>query len=119
MSPAKARESIRADGPVGYFSTLPVTAIAERLGGAGIPAKVSNTAGLYVCNHVFYRVMDHLASRESPPMAGLIHLPRVCDPVRESGGVTGGLPLETMVTAVELAMAECTGRQPAAAFIGS
>jgi hypothetical protein len=27
----------------------------------GIPASVSNTAGTFVCNHVFYALMHHLA----------------------------------------------------------
>lgn len=97
-------QSICADGPVGYFSTLPIHHIVSRLKAEGIAVKISNTAGLYVCNHVFYAVMHHVAHMESPPKAGLIHLPRVREP---NDSRSRGLTLETMGTAVELAMAEC------------
>ena len=97
-------ESICKDGPAAYFSTLPVTSIADRANDQGIASKVSNTAGLYVCNHVFYAVMHHIARMAPAPIAGFIHLPRVAD------GNTGGgrgLPLASMAAAVALALEEC------------
>ncbi len=100
-------ESICADGPVGYFSKLPVTSISERLRNAGFAAKVSNSAGLFVCNRVFYSVLHHIAQNELPVMAGLIHLPRISGQNQEDGEPDFGQSLETMVAAVELAMAEC------------
>ncbi len=45
--------------------------------GAGIAAGVSNTAGTFVCNHVFYALMHRLATR--PGLAGtrggFVHVP--------------------------------------------
>jgi pyroglutamyl-peptidase len=55
---------IRRGGPVAYWSTLPVKAIVAELRVRGIPASVSQTAGTYVCNHVFYALMDALARRD-------------------------------------------------------
>ena len=50
-------------GPAAYFSTLPVKAALAALLAAGIPAEVSQTAGTYVCNHLFYGLMHALRLR--------------------------------------------------------
>lgn len=39
----------------GLLSTLPIKAMVRNLRIEGIPASVSNTAGTFVCNHVFMR----------------------------------------------------------------
>ncbi|CAM4281291.1 Pyrrolidone-carboxylate peptidase [Bacillus manliponensis] len=41
-------------GPAAYFSTLPIKSIVKQLRENRIPASVSQTAGTFVCNHVFY-----------------------------------------------------------------
>ena len=68
---------VDAAGPAAYFSTLPIKAIVHALRQAGLPASVSNTAGTFVCNHVFYGLMHRLATR--PALAGcrggFVHLP--------------------------------------------
>ena len=46
-----------------------------RLQARGIPAKVSNTAGTFVCNHVFYGLMDLLAHDSRQRRGGFIHVP--------------------------------------------
>jgi pyroglutamyl-peptidase len=61
------------DGPAAYFSTLPIKA-------AGLPASVSQTAGTFVCNHVFYGLMHIACARQkaggfAPLRAGFIHIP--------------------------------------------
>lgn len=60
-------------GPAAYFSTLPIKAIVAALRAAGVPASVSQTAGTFVCNHVFYGVMH--ATAGSQVKAGFIHIP--------------------------------------------
>ena len=66
-----------AGGPAGYFSTLPIKAIVHALRAAGVPASVSQTAGTFVCNHVFYALMHRLAT--VPALAGarggFVHVP--------------------------------------------
>lgn len=65
---------IVADGPAAYFATLPIKAILVALREAGIPAEVSQSAGTYVCNHVFYGLMHAL--RGKPRVrAGFVHIP--------------------------------------------
>jgi pyroglutamyl-peptidase len=65
--------------PAAYFSTLPVKAMLAALLDAGINAEVSQTAGTFVCNHVFYGLMHELATRPElvHTRGGLIHVPWV------------------------------------------
>jgi pyroglutamyl-peptidase len=65
--------AIAADGPPAYFSGLPIKAAVAELRRAGLPAAVSNTAGTFVCNHVFYGLM-HLAVGEKF-RGGFLHVP--------------------------------------------
>ena len=66
---------IRTDGPAAYFSTLPIKAIVAALSEKGIPATVSQTAGTFVCNHVFYGLMQVAAQAPAIKRAGFVHIP--------------------------------------------
>jgi pyroglutamyl-peptidase len=67
---------VAADGPTAYFSTLPIKAIVHAIRAGGLPASVSQTAGTFVCNHLFYGLMHHAATRMAPGVkAGFIHIP--------------------------------------------
>ena len=66
-------EAIAARGPVGYWSTLPIKAIRAAWEEAGYPAEISQTAGTFVCNHVFYGLMRSLA--RGGGRGGCIHVP--------------------------------------------
>jgi pyroglutamyl-peptidase len=68
-------EVIVKNGPVGYFSTLPIYQIVKGLTRAKIPASISNTAGTFVCNSLFYGVMHEISQRKRNIMAGFIHVP--------------------------------------------
>ncbi|HEX7112229.1 MAG TPA: pyroglutamyl-peptidase I [Mizugakiibacter sp.] len=61
-------------GPAAYFSTLPIKAMLAALRREGIPAEISQTAGTYVCNHVFYGLM-HATARRRGVRAGFVHIP--------------------------------------------
>jgi pyroglutamyl-peptidase len=62
-------------GPAAYFATLPIKAAVAALRAAGLPAAVSNSAGTFVCNHLFYGLM-HLAATGFPALrAGFLHAP--------------------------------------------
>jgi pyroglutamyl-peptidase len=61
------------DGPAAYFTTLPIKAIVREMRERGLKAAVSQTAGTFVCNHVFYALMHHTAG--TPVRAGFIHVP--------------------------------------------
>lgn len=63
-------------GPAAYFTALPIKAMLQALLAAGISAEVSQTAGTFVCNHVFYGLMHLLAQPAWQGVrGGLIHVP--------------------------------------------
>ena len=68
-------EPIRVEGPAAYLSTLPVRMMTERLLKEGLPAEVSNTAGLYLCNNIMYEGIHYAATKNSAMLAGFIHIP--------------------------------------------
>lgn len=94
---------IVAGGPAAYFSTLPIKAIAHALREAGIPAGVSQTAGTFVCNHVFYGLQHYLATRMPHVRGGFIHVPYWPEQVARHPGVPG-MALEQMIEGLRLAM---------------
>lgn len=65
---------IAENGPAAYFSTLPIKALLAGLRDAGYPVEVSQTAGTYVCNHVFYGLMHALRNKRAM-RGGFIHIP--------------------------------------------
>lgn len=68
-------EAVVPGGPAAYFATLPVKACAAAARTAGVPASVSQSAGTFVCNHVFYGLM-HLIATERPGIrGGFVHVP--------------------------------------------
>ncbi|PRY39727.1 pyroglutamyl-peptidase I [Umezawaea tangerina] len=68
-------EPVDEDGPAAYFSTLPIKPIVARLAEDGIPARVSDSAGTYTCNYVFYRLMRALAELRPHAIGGFVHVP--------------------------------------------
>jgi pyroglutamyl-peptidase len=66
-----------AGGPAAYFTSLPIKAMLSALLAEGINAEVSQTAGTFVCNHVFYGLMHELSTRAElrHTRGGLIHIP--------------------------------------------
>ena len=82
-------------GPAAYFSTLPIKAMLQNIQAAGESAEVSQSAGTFVCNHVFYGLMHTLATqrRYRPARGGFIHVPALAD-----------MPLEQMVLGLRTAI---------------
>jgi pyroglutamyl-peptidase len=68
--------AVVAGGPAAYFTGLPIKAMLQALQRDGIPAEVSQTAGTFVCNHVFYGLMHLLARPQWQGVrGGLVHVP--------------------------------------------
>lgn len=63
--------------PAAYFSTLPIKAMLLALQRAGVAAEVSQTAGTFVCNHVFFGLMHLLATGRGlrGVRGGFVHVP--------------------------------------------
>lgn len=65
--------SVVEGGPAAYFSTLPIKGMVKAVREAGIAASVSQTAGTFVCNQVFYRLQHALVG--TGVRSGFIHVP--------------------------------------------
>jgi pyroglutamyl-peptidase len=76
-------------GPLALRSTLPVDAIVAALTGEGIPAEVSRDAGGFLCNHVFYRLLQLRGG-------GFVHVPPL-----------DVLPLDTLERAAGVIVETC------------
>lgn len=96
-------DPIIKSGPAAYFSTLPIKAMLQALLAADIPSEVSQTAGTFVCNHVFYALMHALKKQRGAAMArgGFVHVPYL------PGMGVPCMPLEEMVRGLQTAIA-CT-----------
>lgn len=63
------------------WATLPLRAIETALLREGIPARISSTAGTFLCNACLFTLMESLSARGSSIPAGFIHLPYMPDQV--------------------------------------
>ncbi|MDM7941924.1 MAG: pyroglutamyl-peptidase I [Hydrogenophaga sp.] len=86
--------------PAAYFTRLPIKAMRAALQAEGIAAEVSQTAGTFVCNHVFFGLMHALATRRAlqHTRGGFIHVPWL----PEQG--TPDMPLDEIVRGLRLAV---------------
>ena len=88
-------------GPAAYFSTLPIKAMRQAIEQGGIAAEVSQTAGTFVCNHVFYSLMHILATQNAfkKTRGGFVHVPSL------PGQGLPDMALDEMVQGLRLAIA--------------
>lgn len=75
-----------AGGPAAYFSTLPIKSLVAGLKAAGFPASVSQTAGTFVCNQVFYALQHTLDGMGVH--SGFMHLPLLPEQAAQWKGPT-------------------------------
>ena len=95
-------ERIDPAGADGHLATIPVVGSVEALLDAGIPARVSNSAGTHCCNHALYSLLEN---HDLP--AGFVHLPYTpegavssAEAPERGGGVPASMPLSLQVDAV-------------------
>lgn len=66
-------EPIDESDAAALFTTLPIKALRSAIEEGGIPVKISNSAGLYVCNRTYYEGLR--ICRERGARAIFVHLP--------------------------------------------
>jgi pyroglutamyl-peptidase len=74
---AESGKPIAPDGPTAYLSTLPLEMMFQQLKDLCIPVEISNHAGTYVCNDVFYLARHKIEQLGVPVKCGLIHIPQI------------------------------------------
>lgn len=101
---------IARGAPASRAATLPFNAILKRLLAAGIPARLSDDAGLYLCNAALW----HLAGLADKRPFGFVHLPStpemVAEALRREGetapGKCASMGLRLQLAAVRVVLAE-------------
>jgi pyroglutamyl-peptidase len=63
------------DGPTAYFTTLPLRKMLEAVEEAKVPVKISNSAGTFGCNQIFYDLRDYIETKKLDIIGGFIHVP--------------------------------------------
>lgn len=96
-------EKIFENGMNAYFSNLPIKAILNELRKAGIPSSISNTAGTFVCNHVFYGVRHLIETEFKDKKSGFIHIPYLPEQVIEKKDVPS-MGIETLLKGITIAI---------------
>jgi pyroglutamyl-peptidase len=94
-----------AGGPAAYFSSLPIKAMVRDVRAAGLPAAVSNSAGTFVCNHIFYALMHRLATQQAlaRTRGGFVHVPYLPEQAASRPGVAS-MALAAQVEALRVAI---------------
>jgi pyroglutamyl-peptidase len=101
---------IEVEGPAAYWSSLPLTGMIEALERLGVPAVISNHAGTFLCNHVFYVARHEVEQVGIPCRCGFIHVPGVSTGI--AGDIDSGLPLALMLEGIECCLDVLRATQP-------
>ncbi len=88
----------------GFFTTLPIREIVSEIQALHIAAKVSYSAGAFICNEIFFAAQRHLAG--SDVISGFIHLPLAPIQADEFPGLPT-MALEDQVKAIVVAIEVC------------
>ena len=85
---------VRDEGPAAYWTRLPLRSILRDFSTDGIASTLSSDAGTFVCNSLFYQLLDW-AGGQNRVLAGFVSLP----PVAPAGVGDGGLALDVQMRA--------------------
>ena len=81
------------------FTSLPIKQLREAIEAQGIAVKISNSAGLYVCNRTYYEALRLCKERDM--QAIFIHLPLFEGQKQPKNSEKQTMPLADMVKAVQ------------------
>jgi len=96
-------ETIQSSGAAAYFSNLPVKRMTEAIKTAGVPARLSNTAGTFVCNHILYQ-LGFLQATQFPNIKfGFIHVPFIPEQVTDKPEKPS-MSIQTIATGLKAAL---------------
>lgn len=95
-------ETICDDGPAALFTNCDIKGLRKAVEESGTAAKVSNSAGLFVCNRLYYEALQ--LCNEKPGLKALfVHLPFYDGQLSATAGEPT-MPLDEMVKAVKIVM---------------
>lgn len=87
------------------FTSLPIKHLRSAIEAQGIAVKISNSAGLYVCNRVYYEALRMYCEREGM-QAIFLHLPLFDEQHQPQNIKKPTMPLADMVRAIQTIISE-------------
>ena len=97
-------EPVVTGGPDAYFATIPTRRIVDALRERDIPARLSYSAGTFVCNDLLYCALHESAQGYPAMRCGFIHVPYLPEQTRD--GSAPSMSLALMVEALTSAVGE-------------
>jgi pyroglutamyl-peptidase len=96
--------SLPPDALSSYAATVALEPIAAALAAVDLPVRLSEDAGSYVCNHLYFAALRTLAVSDLPTRCLFLHVP--IDPASLSPrGAEHAMPLEQQILAVTQVLA--------------
>ncbi|WP_448191756.1 pyroglutamyl-peptidase I family protein [Azospirillum sp. sgz301742] len=83
--------------PPAYGCGLPVPLLVRALAGAGVPVSVSDDAGGFVCNHLYYRARHAIETRGLTLPMAFLHVPPLPEHCTDR---VGGLEIDRLEAGV-------------------
>lgn len=104
-------EKILENGPETIPSNLPLKELASLLKEAGISAKISYSAGTYVCNNLFYRLLYCIHANQLHMLGGFLHIPPDESQLADFAPGTPIMPISEVARALKLMIAQIGSMQ--------
>ncbi len=95
-------EAIEEGAPESLPARLPLDALLHELQMADIPAKISVSAGTYVCNDLFYSLLRYMETEMPSLRGGFIHIPAIDAQAADFPAGTPTMPLSETVRALTI-----------------
>ena len=93
-------EPINTETPVALFTNTDIKLLYNAISEQGIPVKLSNSCGLYVCNRIYYEALM-LCNERKNMKAIFVHLP-LYKGQRDAKDITPTLPLNDLTKAIDV-----------------
>jgi pyroglutamyl-peptidase len=102
------KKRIAASGPASYRTPAPVEDLARELDRRSIPVELSEWAGSYVCNRLYYELLHRSAEERAGLRALFVHLPLLPEQVADhEKKQTPSRPLKELAEGVRVVVAAC------------
>jgi pyroglutamyl-peptidase len=99
-----ADRTIIEGAPDGYFTTLPAEKIVEEVRAEGIPARLSLSAGAYLCNYAFFCASHLTKQAGGETRVGFIHIPATPEMVAKRKNSVPSMEINRIKRAVEISL---------------
>ena len=73
----RKNQPVVKEGPLFHSATIPLRPVQHALATAGIPSKINSKPTQFVCNNLYYSILDFIEKKNLDIKTGFIHVPNV------------------------------------------